>query len=257
MRGVESVEQGIATSDPLDQEQTSITNSGLNYQLSGLSQRQAPTCRWAADIRSQSASADPVLIWTQDPRNAAPDIDPLTSICVTGFRNPGKDQLELKIGCAWIPQGLEPLFIPFQGFSAALNVHSHPHAPCSQRRSPSLMARRHSRHLPAEDIATIDLLHQIATRCGNELEGPRFRKTSPAIGGPFQQRAEHSSPVHSARAAQCRLRPGCWIGTSPTHTRGTEPVGGKQESTNGQMRIPSTGRHQRFCNSSPLGAAFL
>lgn len=64
---------------------------------------------------SQSAAADPVLFRTQHRRKAAPDIDPLPWISVTGFRNPGKDQqLELNLGRAWVPEGLEPLLIPFR-----------------------------------------------------------------------------------------------------------------------------------------------
>lgn len=61
---------------------------------------------------------------------------------------------------------------------------------------------------------------------------------SPAIGRPFQPRTEHISQMHSARAVQCRLRLGCWIGTSVAHSRGTEPIGGKQESANGLITAP-------------------
>ena len=53
----------------------------------------------------ESAAVDPVLIWIQQMENA-PDIDPLPSISVIGFRNPGKDQrLELSIGRAWVRGG--------------------------------------------------------------------------------------------------------------------------------------------------------
>lgn len=42
---------------------------------------QEPTCRWAADIRNQSASADRAFFWAHTREKLPPDIDPLPDLC--------------------------------------------------------------------------------------------------------------------------------------------------------------------------------
>lgn len=186
---------------------------------------------------SQSAAADPVLFWTQHRSKAAPDIDPLPWISVTGFRNPGKDQqLELNLGRAWIPERPGTIAHPFPNLSAALVNDSHPLAPWQQETLRLL-------------ISPTSILNQRERHCTCHRSVVEIRWQAPRFHVALQQSAglSNEGPSTPRRCTPCTplllfnagYDRGCWIGTSLAHNRGTEPVGGKQESTNGLIRIPS------------------
>lgn len=121
---------------------------------------------------------------------------------MTGFRNPGKDQqLELNLGRAWEPEGLEPLLIPFQ---ICLQ-------PSSTTAILAPFQQETLRLLTSPTSIEESVIAPATGALWKYAAGTAVSSCSPAIGWPCQQRTEHTSPVHSvhsAPAGQCRLRPG-------------------------------------------------
>lgn len=162
---------------------------------------------------------------------STPDIDPLPSISVIGFRNPGKDQqLELSLGlslgpvpgCASRPG--TPSISTRPELLAVLAGDNPPIAhPLPDMPSPLLVSKRHCEHTFTPTLGALWTTRP--TRRG-------FAQCPQQSAGLSNQGPSTPGRCSSARAVHYRPRPGCWIRTSATHNRGTEPRRGRQESTN-------------------------